>query len=277
VGTQQRSSPELFGRAVATVRSGQLGKIQKVTVSLPLSTGVGGPFKPQPVPNSLNWNFWLGQAPQVEYVPERCHYQFRWWYEYSGGIITDWGAHHMDIAQWGLNVENSGPLTVDGSQTKLPNIPGGYNTPKQPVVNYTYPGDIQLQIVTGDEGVMFEGDEGRIFVNRGRITGKPIEDQEADPKLKESIQAAIAKLYKGNVVGDHMGNFFEAVKTKGEKPPVSDVASQHRSVSACHVGNISIRLGRKLNWDAEKQEFAGDSEANEMLRRKQREPYTIKS
>jgi predicted dehydrogenase len=280
VGTQQRGDQyTLFGRAVATVRSGQLGKIKKVTVNLPLSTEEGGPFSPQPVPEGLNWDFWLGQAPLADYCPERCHFRFRWWYEYSGGICTDWGAHHMDVAHWALNVENSGPLSVDGTATRLPNIPGGFNTPKLVTVNYLYPGNVHVQLLAqppGDEGVTFEGENGRIYVNRGRITGKPIEEQDANASLKDSIMAEVEKLYKGNTakMGDHMGNFFEAWKFG--KWPISDVESQHRSVSACHLANISIRLGRKLTWDAAKQEFVGDSEANGMLSRKQREPYQVR-
>jgi len=281
VGTQQRGDQyQLFARAVATVRSGQLGKIKKVTVSLPLSTEQGGPFNAQPVPEGLNWDFWLGQAPQADYCPERSHFRFRWWYEYSGGIATDWGAHHMDVAQWALDVETSGPLTIDGTATKLPEIPGGFNTPKFVTVNYLYPGDVQLQMLAqppGDEGVLFEGEKARIFVNRGRITGKPIEEQDADPKLKEATMADVEKLFKGNTakMGDHMGNFFEAWKFG--KWPISDVVSQHRSVSACHLGNISIRLRRKLSWDAAKEEFVGDSEANSMLKRAQRDPYKVRS
>jgi predicted dehydrogenase len=279
VGTQQRGDQfELFGRAVATARSGRLGKINKVTVNLPLSTEVGGPFETQSVPDGLNWDVWLGQAPQADYCPERCHYRFRWWYEYSGGIATDWGAHHMDIAQWVLDVEDSGPLSIDGSTTKLPDIPGGFNTPKLVLVDYQYPDDVQVQMRAqppGDEGVLIEGDQGRIYVNRGRLTGKPIEEQDADAALKDKIMADVEKLYKGNTakMGDHMGNFFEA--WMHGKWPISDVESQHRSVSACHLGNISIRLGRKLTWDPAKEQFVGDSEADGMLTRNQREPYTI--
>jgi predicted dehydrogenase len=279
VGTQQRGDQTtLFGRAVATVRSGQLGKIKKVTVNLPLSTEEGGPFDTQPVPEGLNWDVWLGQAPAADYCPERCHFRFRWWYEYSGGICTDWGAHHMDVAQWALDVEDSGPLTIDGTATKLPQIAGGFNTPKLVTVNYLYPGDVHVQLLAqppGDEGVTFEGENGRIYVNRGRITGKPIEAQDADPKLKEATMADVEKLFKGNIakMGDHMGNFFEAWKFG--KWPISDVESQHRSVSACHLANISIRLQRKLTWDAAKEEFVGDSEANSMLTRPQRAPYAV--
>ena len=191
VGTQQRGDQfELFGRAVATVRSGQLGKIHRRSpCSLPLSTEEGGPFAAQPVPEGLNWDFWLGQAPQGRLLPRAEPFRFRWWYEYSGGIVTDWGAHHMDIAHWALDVENSGPMTIDGTKTELPEIAGGFNTPKLVTVDYLYPGDVQLQMQAqppGDEGVLFEGENGRMFVNRGRITGKPIEEQDADPKLKEA-------------------------------------------------------------------------------------------
>lgn len=280
VGTQQRGDQfELFGRAVATARSGRLGKLTRITVSLPLSTEEGGPFQAQPIPEGLNWDFWQGQAPAADYSPERCHYRFRWWYEYSGGIATDWGAHHMDIAHWVMDIDNSGPTTIDGSKTKLPNIPGGFNTPRLVTVDYEYPNGVQLLMRAqppGDEGLLIEGDQGRIYVNRGRLTGKPIEEQDADPKLKEKIMEDVVKLYKGNTakMGNHMGNFFEA--WMHGKWPISDVESQHRSVSACHLGNISIRLGRKLTWDSAKEKFVGDDQANAMLSRQQRAPYTLR-
>jgi myo-inositol 2-dehydrogenase / D-chiro-inositol 1-dehydrogenase len=238
---------------------------------LPLSTAEGGPFPAKPVPAGLNWDMWLGQAPLVDYCPERSHFTFRWWYEYSGGIMTDWGAHHMDAAHWAL--DTAGPLAIDGSPTKMPGIPGGYNTPKYPIVRYAYPNDVLLEVVAENEGVTFEGDKGRIFVNRGRITGAPIEEQDANPQLKQQTLEAAKALFKGNTakLGDHMGNFFEAFKHN--LPTVSDVVSQHRTVSACHLGNISMRLGRKIQWDAAKEEIVGDAEAAAMLKREQRKPY----
>ena len=276
VGTQQRSeNNSVFLRAVATVQSGQLGQIKKVTVSLPLSTGVGGPFPKHEVPKNLNWDMWLGQAPLVDYCPERCHFNFRWWYEYSGGIVTDWGAHHIDIAQWGLGMDRSGPLTIDGSKSKLPTVENGYNTPKEPIILMTYAGGTELEIVAGDEFVVFEGENGRIRVNRGRVTGKAIEDQDADKGLQDKINALMSELYHGRKPGNHMANFIESVKTR--EAPVSDVISQHRSVSACHLANISARLQRKLSWNPETEQFTGDEEANGMIARKQREGYEIKA
>jgi myo-inositol 2-dehydrogenase / D-chiro-inositol 1-dehydrogenase len=287
VGTQQRSDKwELFGRAVATVRSGQLGKIKNVIVHLPISQA-GGPFPAQPIPDGLNWDFWQGQAPLHDYCPERCHHKFRWWYDYAGGIMTDWGAHHTDIVQWALGTEDTGPVSIDGSQTELPNIPGGYTTPKSPIVHYQYASGITMTIRSEYEGVTFEGEKGRIFVNRGRITGKPIEEQDADPALKEKIMGSIQGLFKGNVAQfndpktdlpdgfRHMHNFFEGFKHN--LPVISDVESQHRTVSICHLGNISIRLQRKIEWEPDRQQIVGDGEANAMLRREQRAPYQIPS
>ncbi len=265
VGTQQRSDGR-FHQACEMVRNGRVGKLRKVTVTLPRSTGVGGPFETKPVPAHLNWDLWQGQAPAADYCPERCHFTFRWWYEYSGGIMTDWGAHHMDIAHWAIGVEDSGPLSVDG-KGQMPMIPGGYNTPAELTVDFLYPNDVHVHVNLGDEGVLFEGDKGRLYVNRGRITGKPVEELKDNPLPEDRI-----KLYESR---DHMGNFVECVKSRAK--PISDVVSQHRSVSACHIANISLRLGRKLTWDAAEEHFVGDSEASAMLSRPQRSPYTIEA
>lgn len=274
VGTMQRGDMLQFARAVATARSGQLGRIKQVNVVLPGPAPQGGPFATTPVPEGLNWDFWLGQTPLVDFTSERCHANFRWWFEYSGGMMTDWGAHYVDIAHWALDCEESGPLSIDGSQTKLPDIPNGYNTPASPIVDMQYPNDVEVKITSGgDHGVLIVGEAGRIFVDRGKLTGKPIENQDADENLKVPIMEAATKLFKGNTakLGNHMGNFFEAFMNG--KHPVSDVVSQHRVVSACHLANISIRLGRKLNWDPVKEVFVGDDEANKWLKRDQRKGY----
>lgn len=262
VGTQQRSD-DRFRLACELVLNGRIGKLRQVTVTLPDSPA-GGPFARQPVPPHLDWDFWLGQAPLVDYMPERCHHLFRWWYEYSGGTMTDWGAHHMDIAHWGMGIESSGPLTVEGRGT-LPNIPDGYNTPNQFTVDFTYPNDVKLHVNIGDNGVLFEGDQGRVYVNRGRITGKPVEELKENPLPANGIKLPVSD--------DHMGNFVSCVRSR--EKPVSDVVSQHRAVSACHLANISLRLGRKLSWDAQREQFVGDSEADSMLSRAQRAPYLV--
>lgn len=265
VGTQQRSDKR-FRLACEMVRNSWLGKLQKVTVTLPDSTLAGGPFESKPVPAHLNWEMWLGQAPEAAYCPERCHYTFRWWYDYSGGVMTDWGAHHMDIAHWAMGMDDSGPLSVHGHAT-MPNIENGYNTPKNFTVDCEYPDDVQLNVRIGDNGVLFEGDEGRIFVNRGKLTGAPVEKFLEKYSIEERPSDWTLLIESNN----HMGNFFDCIKSR--ETPVSDVASHHRSITACHLSNISMRLGRKLNWDAKNETFVGDSEANAMLSREQRSPY----
>jgi predicted dehydrogenase len=271
VGTQQRSNAR-FRQACELVRNGRVGKLQKVTVSLPRSTRVGGPFPIKPVPEALDWEQWQGQAPEHAYSPERCHHDFRWWYEYSGGIMTDWGAHHMDIAHWAMGVEQGGPISVEGKvsdadreRMNAARQSNSFNTAAEFTVEFLYPDDVQVQVVLGDEGVLFEGDAGRLYVNRGRITGKPVEELAERP-----LPADAVKLYQSD---NHMGNFFACIKSR--ETPISDVVSQHRSVSACHLANISLRLGRKLRWDAAKEEFVGDDEANDMLSRPQRSPYEL--
>lgn len=276
VGTMQRTDMPQFARAVATARSGQLGKIQRIDVILPGPAPEGGPFATAPIPEGLNWNTWLGQTPLVDFCPERCHANFRWWYEYSGGMMTDWGAHYVDIAHWALDLDQGGPLTIDGSKTVLPTIKNGYNTPSFPIVDMVYPGDVQVRVTaSGDHGVLITGEKGRIFVDRGKLTGKPIEAQDADATLKTPVLEAAEKLFRGNTAkgADHMGNFFEAFMHG--KHPVSDVESQHRVVSACHLANISIRLRRKLTWDAKREEFVGDQEANTWLSRVPREGFEL--
>lgn len=267
VGTQQRSDWK-FRQAVELVRNGRIGKLKKVAVTLPDHAMRGGPFQNKPVPPQLNWDFWLGQAPKVPYCPKRCHFTFRGWLEYSGGIMTDWGQHHMDIAHWGMDCENSGPVTIDGKGV-LPNIPNGMNVPTWFQVDLRYPNDVLLQvrINTQTRGVMFEGDKGRLFVNRARVSGKPVEELKDNPLPDNAI-----RVYKSD---SHMGNFIECIKTR--KTPISNVWVGHRVVTACHLANISIRLGRKLTWDAEKEQIVGDDEANTWLTREQRKPYQIEA
>lgn len=279
VGTWQRSDWR-FRLACEMVRAGRIGKLHTVTVTSGANP-TGGPFKPEPVPAHLNWDLWQGQTPDVPYIKERCHYTFRWWYEYSGGQLTDWGAHIVDIAHWGMGTDYSGPLEIDGQADRIPNEPNCYNVPPKFSVTMKYPEDVVLRFeCEGRAGVMFEGEKGRIFVNRGTIAGKPVDELKDTPLPKDQF-----KLYahdnptrpdragKLDAIVNHMGNFFDCVKTR--ETPISDVVSQHRSVSACHLGNISIRLGRKLQWDPAKELFVGDDEANRWLRREQRKPYQI--
>ena len=280
VGNWRRSDPR-FRLACEMVRRGRLGKLLKVTVTMGKNE-TGGPFANQPTPAHLNWDMWLGQAPLVPYCPQRCHRTFRWWHEYSGGQMTDWGCHFVDVAQWGMGMDDSGPLEIDG-KASFPTVENGYNVATRYWARMVYPGDVELVIDDGQTryGIMFEGQEGRIFVNDGGVFGKPVEDLKDDPLPPEQYTIyphdnPSRKLQAGSLGAphNHMANFIDCVRSR--KTPISDAAGQHRTASACHLGNISMRLGRKLAWDPRKELFVGDDEANRWLGRKQRSPYEIR-
>jgi predicted dehydrogenase len=276
VGSWQRSDHN-FRLACELVRGGRIGKLQKVTVVLGKNK-TGGPFAKVPVPTNLNWNLWQGQTPDVPYIVERSHYTFRWWYEYSGGQMTDWGAHHIDIAHWGIGLDQSGPVEIDG-RCKLPEVADGYNVAIDFSAKYRYANGVELEVLDeGRNGVMFEGDQGRVFVNRGTVAGAPVDELKTKPLDRDAF-----KLYsfdnlerpirtgKLDAIINHMGNFFDCVASR--KTPLSDVVSQHRSVSVCHLGNISMRLGRPLKWNPDAEQFVGDDQANTWLSREQRKGF----
>ena len=278
VGTWQRSDSR-FRLACELVRSGRIGRLQKVTVVLGKNIA-GGPFTPQPVPSHLNWNRWQGPTPDVPYIPERCHYTFRWWYEYSGGQMTDWGAHHVDIAQWAMGTEQTGPTQID-TTAKFPQVENGYNVALDFDVKLTYANGVVMEIKDTDRnGILFEGTEGRLFVNRGTVSGKPVEDLATKPLRREDFTlynndnlARPERAGKLDAIINHMGNFYDCVLSR--KPVLADVASQHRSVSVCHLANISMRLGRSLTWNPDAERFVDDVEANRWLSRDRRKGFEL--
>ena len=277
-GSQQRSDAR-FRLACELARNGRLGKLRQVITSLPAGPRKG-PFTAAAVPPELDWDFWQGQTALVPYVRERCHGTFRYWWDYSGGTMTDWGAHHNDIALWGLGLERSGPVTIEGKPL-VEMIPGGYTASAEYRVAYTYANGVAhtCQSTSGNgpdgsvrgtpkpgellHGVRFEGTEGWIFVTRGKIEASKAE------LLVEPLAPGALRL---RVSDNHMGNFFECIRSR--KQPICDPEIGHRSVSVCHLGVIAIRLGRKLRWNPEKEEFVGDTEAGKWLARQQRKPWT---
>ena len=278
VGTWQRSDSR-FRLACELVRSGRIGQLQKVTVVLGKNIA-GGPFTPQQPPAHLNWNQWQGPTPDVPYIPERCHYTFRWWYDYSGGQMTDWGAHHVDIAQWAMGTEQTGPTQIE-TTAKFPQVENGYNVALDFDVKLTYANGVVMEIKDTDRnGILFEGTEGRLFVNRGTVSGKPVEDLATKPLHREDFTlynndnlARPERAGKLDAIINHMGNFYDCVLSR--KPPLAGVASQHRSVSACHLANISMRLGRPLTWNPDPERFVDDVEANRWLSRERRKGFEL--
>ncbi|VAX40205.1 NADH-dependent dehydrogenase [hydrothermal vent metagenome] len=293
VGTMQRTgSKQRFLQAVALVKNGRIGKVKKVTCGVGSITS--SPVIPvATVPEELDWEFWLGPAPKVDYralpkvrkgygggVPfySNCHYSFRNWHEYSGGRLTDWGAHHVDIASWALGASDTGPSKVTPLEYSLPVkykdgypvLQNQYNTATKFKIKVEMPKNVELIITSsGDNGILFEGTKGRFFVNRGKIVGKPVEELKKNP-LPEG---AIEDVYGGKVSANHTANFIESMNSR--KQPISDVWSHNRMLEICHLSNIAMRLGRALKWDPAKREIIGDVQANSFLTRKNRKGYEI--
>ncbi len=293
VGTMQRSeSGKRFLQAVAMLRNNRIGKVKSV------KCGING-MTPSPVipvadvPETIDWDLWLGPAPKVDYralpqmregygggVPlySNCHYSFRNWHEYSGGKLTDWGAHHVDIACWALGATDTGPSKVKPLDFELaceykdgePVVHDRYNVATKFNIQVDMPNDVEMIITSeGDNGILFEGTEGRFFVNRGKIVGAPIEALESNP-LPEG---AIEEVYGGPVPANHSVNFIECMDSR--KQPISDVWSHNRMLEICHLSNIAMRLGREVNWDPAKREIISDDQANSFLSRESRKGYEI--
>jgi predicted dehydrogenase len=279
-------------KALALVNEGRLGKIKKVQCAIG-----GAPASPAipvaDVPAELDWDRWLGPAPKVDYRylnaekgggATNGHYQFRWWYEYSGGKLTDWGAHHVDIATWALqlNGQNTQPVSVEGTSEHPVEFKDGvpietdrYNTATNFNFSVKFPEGAEM-VIRHDtrNGVLIEGDKGRIFVSRESLNGKPVEDLESNPLPED----AIVKVYKGfkpvdNERRAHWLNFLHCVDQRVE--PISDVHSHMQMLNICHLAGICARLGRKLEWDADTETIKGDNLANSMLSRPYREGYEI--
>lgn len=294
VGTMQRTeSGRRFIQAVALVKSGRIGDIKQVTC------GIGG-FGPSPkipvapVPTELDWDMWLGPAPKVDYraLPEirkgygggvplysNCHYSFRNWHEYSGGKLTDWGAHHVDIACWATGTSDTGPTKVTPLNYELgveykdgyPTVNDQYNIATKFNIQADLPFGIKMLITNeGDNGILFEGTKGRFFVNRGKIVGKPVEELKENPLPEDALE----KVYGGPLAENHTANFIAAMNSR--KQPISDVWSHNRMLEICHLSNIAIRLGRALRWNPIKREIIGDDQANAFLSRENRQKYEIR-
>ncbi|HLX63331.1 MAG TPA: Gfo/Idh/MocA family oxidoreductase [Planctomycetota bacterium] len=262
--TEDRGLPE-YHRMAELVRNGRVGKLQRIEVVLPKQPGVPGDPTPQPVPQELDYEMWLGPAPAAPYTKDRVHFNFRWIWDYSGGIICDWGAHLFDTAQWGNDTEHTGPLEIEGTGTHWSG--GLYNTVKDYDVTYRYANGVVMTCKPGNPSIKFIGTDGWVGNVGWR---KPV--QASDPKILESkIGPEEIHLYT-NPALEH-DDFLKCVKSR--KDPYFPVEIGHRVSSVCHLSNIAIRMGRKLKWDPEAEQFAKDAEANAMLDRKRRDPWQL--
>jgi predicted dehydrogenase len=267
-GSQQRSD-ERFRRACEYVRSGRLGKIKEVRVGIPGPNWVQRAKAPVPdsiAPAELDYDLWLGPAPHRPYNEKRVHYLFRFFWDYSGGQVTNFGAHHLDITQWALGMDESGPTTIEGTATY--HNQDWYETPESCLITYTYPNGVK--VICGNSskgrpgGCTFVGEKGTIFVDRGKITSDPKE------LLEEPLKDTDVKLYASK---NHHQNWLECIKSR--KLPICDAEIGHRSATVCHLGNIAIRTGRKITWDPVKERIVGDPEAAGMVTRAYRAPWKL--
>jgi predicted dehydrogenase len=248
-GSQQRSEWR-FRYACELVRNGRIGRVQTVHI------GIGGTSEErwlpeQPVPEGLDWDMWLGPAPWKPYHSDRVN-NFRAHRDYSGGMMTDWGAHHFDIAQWGLGMDGSAPTEI---------IPA--NREKKTPLTYVYANGVTM-FHGGANGVKFTGTEGVIEVNRGYLASWP------DSIIKEPIGSSEIHLYNSN---NHRQNWLDCIKTR--KQPICNADIGASSVIVCHIGNIATWLNRPLRWNPEKEEFVGDAEANRWLDRPKRGEWRL--
>ncbi len=265
-GSQQRSDGN-FRRAAELVRNGRIGKLQRVECGLPGGRPdfgrTGDRKQPEPVPEGFDYDFWLGPAPEAAYAPARCHVNFRWVFDYSGGQLTDWGGHHPDCAQWGMGTERTGPVEIREAKGEFPPDPV-WNTATEYYFEAVYANGVVMAISNRLRGgVTWIGSEGSVWANRGR--------HDADPKsiLDEQIGPDETHLYQSD---NHFRNFIDCVIDRRE--PVAPAEVAHRSITICHLGNIAMRLGIDgFRWNPETEQIVDNPDAARMLSRAYRAPW----
>lgn len=263
-GSQQRSAKE-FRTACELVRGGAIGQVKNVLVGLP-----GVNFKPPPVPDSappveLNYDLWLGPAPQRPYNEKRVHYLFRFFWDYSGGQQTNFGAHHLDIAQWGLDMDNSGPVSAEAKARF--NKDGWYEVPEWTEIRYRYANGITM--VCGQSqpgGTTFEGDKGVLHVNRGKLELK-INGEKVPPANYPKVDVRLP------VSNNHHQNWLDCIKSRNK--PICDVEIGHRSATVCHLGNIAVRTGQAIAWDPATERIINNPEAAKLIEKPYRAPWKL--
>ncbi|MCR4412780.1 MAG: Gfo/Idh/MocA family oxidoreductase [Thermoguttaceae bacterium] len=279
-GSQFRSSPACRF-CCELVRNGRIGKLRTIRTFLAWNnfTGPGPGWKPMPVPEGFDYERWLGPAPWAPYHADRCLYRFRFIFDYSGGQMTNFGAHSNDIAQWGNGTDLSGPVEVEGLEAEWPPKGSLFNTALRSKFRARYANGVELICETGEPrmGARFEGSEGWVQFGFGGLKADPpsLLKTVLGPdaiRLDVSLPDRKEDVY-GNYLPDHVRNFLNSVKSR--RDPIAPVEVGHRTASLCHIGNIALRLMRKLRWDPAAERFDGDDEANRMLSRPLRGPWRV--
>lgn len=268
-GSMERSNP-LNQFICKLVRDGKIGEVKRVFTNVGDNNKVGpGPgWKPMPVPEGFDYERWLGPAPKVPYHKDRCLYRFRFNYDYSGGQVTNYGAHSNDLAQWGLGMDESGPVEIEYIRAKW--LPKGslFNTALETEFLCRYANGIELICATNEKpvGVRFEGTDGMVESTAYGWQAR------SEPESLVKSEFPTGKI-KFDSTSAHVRNFLDCVKSR--ELPAAHAEVGHRSASVCHLGNVAIRLGRNVKWDPVAERFPGDDEANEMLLRPMRAPWVL--
>jgi predicted dehydrogenase len=300
----ENRSIETYIRLIELVRGGVVGKLKHIEVRLPIgntSMRVGAEgkdfFDMQEVtdpPKTLNFEMWLGQAPVMPYVPAYVHGNYRWNLAFSGGVLTDWGAHMVDLAQLGYDTERTGPVGVEG-KGDFPPRDAVHNAAPTFDIHYEYADGVTMRVSAGEgdldpkqrhegpvvgrtpqPGIRFEGSDGWIESHAWRGTLKASKRSMLDVKIdpeKAPIYRPSEIVPRASDIGGEHRNFVDCVKSR--KPCYAPAETGHRTITIPHIGNIAMQLGRKLCWNPETERFVNDAEADAMLSRKQREPWTI--
>ena len=256
---------DVYHRMCELVRNGRIGKIHTIRVELPAGPNTPGNPKPMPIPKGFDYDMWLGPAPWVPYTKDRIHWNFRWIMDYSGGQLTDWGAHLLDGAQWGNDTEHTGPVEVEGKGKFWPD--GLYNTAIEYRIEYKYADGVKLIVTSGTPSLRFEGSEGWIG-NRGWRA--PLQ---AEPKSILDSVIGPDEIHLYTCKAGEQRNFLDCVKSRKDCYFPPEIGQ--RCFTIAHIGNISMLLGRKLRWDPDNERFVNDEQANRMLSRAMRSPWRI--
>ncbi len=267
MGSWQRSVPH-FHKAAELVRNGRIGKVDEVEVGLPDGGHYIGNPPVKPVPEGVDWDMWLGPAPKVPFRGV-LHFHWRWIMDYSGGQLTDWAGHHIDIAHWGLGFDDIGPVTIEG--TGRPNNDGIYNVPAEYDFTCTYANGLKMRVANAAKlkhgmGTLWKGTDGWIHVDRRGLNASN------EDILKEQPGKMEISIYKST---DHRRNFIDCVKSR--EKTVTPVETGHNSITVGLLGEIAIITGQKLHWDPVSEQFTDNNiYATRLLQRPYRAPWKLK-
>lgn len=261
--TEDRALP-MYHRMAELVRNGVIGRLHTIRVQLPPAKKPVIAIRRDSIPPELDYEMWQGPAPDAPYQPERVHFNFRWIQDYSIGMIADWGTHQVDTAQWANNSDLSGPTSVEGTGKFGEGL---YNTAYDFDLTYRYPNGVQLRVENTGTGLRFEGDQGWVGNDGWR---RPLEA--SSPKILDHlVPPEGVHLY--TEPGREHRNFLDCVRSR--RDPYFPVEKLHRLSSLLHCGHICLKLGRKLQWNPERQEFAADAAANRLRARALRQPWFL--